>query len=412
MWIVLGIIGLIAIIAIIFFNWQSITNFKIGLMMDKFTEVKTPWMEIDFTTAVKGETPAIVWNEQNKTSPSLAKYRINGIFNIKNVIFVYGCNYPEMQSINLSNNLKARLNNQQNDKADIYFEDKNEQAYIFRSTDDGTTFEKTSPGHGSVKNINTFNNVVYSEIYEQDTNKTLYYRSADLGKTWVPNDWKPSFAWSDGTMFIENEDRTNISMSQDNGKTWQPLSGTLKEFNDKTQSLLQLNENTLVGMNEKEEFLFLDLKTMKIEKKVFETPENKKIVGFAISNHQLGLELEEYTLPDQTEAPFESGGTQTSYYFPETKAYVNLPKQLPYHIYWDVKDNYIGGFMHYSPNGGYSAFGTIVHVYTLDRGKHWNYEILDKYNLMTATAYINGQLLFVASKDSAGGVFLTKGKIN
>lgn len=121
--------------------------------------------------------------------------------------------------------------------------------------------------------------------------------------------------------------------------------------------------------------------------------------------------LEEYTLPDQTEPPFESGGTQTSYYFPETKEYVKLPKQLPYNVSLYVTDNYIGGFMYYNPNGGYSISGTIVHVYTLDRGKHWKYEILDKYTLMTADAYINGQLWFVASKDSAGGVFLTKGKV-
>jgi hypothetical protein len=160
-------------------------------------------------------------------------------------------------------------------------------------------------------------------------------------------------------------------------------------------------------MNENKEFLFLDLKTMKVEKKVFETPENKKIVGFAISNHQLGLELEEYTIPDQTEPPFDSGGTQTSYYFPETKEYVKLPKQLPYHIYWDVKDNYIGGFMRY----GSQSFGTDVHVYTLDRGKHWEYEILDKYSYMSAHAYINGELWFVAAKGSAADVFLTKGKI-
>ena len=60
---------------------------------------------------------------------------------------------------------------------------------------------------------------------------------------------------------------------------------------------------------------------------------------------------------------------------------------------------------------GSQSFGTDIHVYTLDRGKHWKYEILDKYSYMSAHQYINGQLWFVAAKGSAADVFLTKGKI-
>lgn len=408
-WVVIGIVGFIAIVIVLLLNWNTITNFKIGLMMDKFTEMKTPWVDIDFTTVVKGETHYLTF--ANKTPyPALAKYQIHGIYAIEDVILVYGSNTEEAES-----NWDAET-----ESHDVVA--KNEQAYIFRSDNNGKAFEKISLGHGIVEYREgspiLANNVLYVQVDERDTKKTRYYRSTDLGKTWAPNDWKPSFAWSDGTMFIENEDRTNITMSQDNGKTWHPLSGVLKEFYTQTKtlfllqrSLRQLNDHTLVGMTDNKEFLFLDLKTMKIEKIAFETPENKKIVGFTISNHQLGLELEEYTLPDQTEPPFESGSTQTSYYFPKTKEYVNLPKQLPYQVYWDVKDNYIGGFMHYSPNGGYSTFGTIIHVYTLDRGKHWKYEILDKYSYMSAHAYINGALWFVAAKGSAADVFLTKGKV-
>lgn len=393
MWIVLSVVSFITIVLVIFFNWQIITNFKIGLKMQGFIEKTTQWTDIDFTTAVQGET------HYSHTFPALAKYQINGIFGVKEIIFVYGNNADEITSNNT-----------------IEEADQNEQAYIFRSTDDGKTFEKISLGHGVVVDTSDgtpifINNTLYIQVEEQDTKKVRYYSSADLGKTWIPNNWKPTSTWSDGTMFIENEANKSVTVSQDHGKTWHPLSGVLKEFYDQIQSLLQLNDHTLVGMTDKKEFLFLDLKTMKIEKKLFETPENKKIVGFTISNHQLGLELEEYTLPNQTEPPFESGGRQTSYYFPETKEYVKLPKQLPYQIYWHVKDNYIGGIMHYNPDGGYSTFGTIIHVYTLDRGKHWNYEILDKYSYMSAHAYINGELWFVAAKGSAADVFLTKGKV-
>lgn len=386
MWIVLGFIGIITIVLVIFFNFQTISNLRIGLKMQGFTEKTTQWTDIDFSTVIEGETPYI-GRYDNEPYPALEKYRVNGIYGIKNLLLIYG-----------TDDISAFVG----DKMLEY--DKYEQAYIFRSTDNGKSFEKVCLGHGTISYVTGTpifaNNLLYIQVDELDTQKVRYYRSEDMGKTWISNDWKPSFAWSDGTMFIENEENKSATISQDHGKTWHPLSGILKEFYDKTQSLLQLSENTLVGMTDNTEFLFLDLKTMKVEKKVFETPENKKIVGFAISNHQLGLELEEYALNNGRDI-------QTSYYFPETKEYVNLPKQLPYPFYWDVKENYIGGIMHY----GDDVFGTIVHVYTLDRGKHWSYEILDKYNLMTASACIDGQFWFVASKDSAGGVFLTKGKI-
>lgn len=401
MWIILGIISFIAVVAIMLFNWQSITNFKIGQTMNKFSEVTTSWTDIDFTVAVEGETPYLTFSKQTPY-PALAKYKINGILSIKNAVLVYGSNYYEKQAIWNSS------------RDGIYFVEENEQAYIFSSNDNGKTFEKISLGHGIVRNILNVNDILYTEIYEQDTKNIRYYSSVDLGKTWVSNDWKPSFAWYDGTMFIENEERTHIVMSQDNGVTWHPLDSILKEFYTETKmlslfqrSLRQLNNHIIVGMNEKEEFLFLDLKTMKIEKKVFETPENQEIVGFTINNNQLALELKEYTIPDQTKPPFDSGGIQTSYYFPETKEYVNLPKHLPYHIYWNIQDNYIGGFMKY----GSQSFGIPVHVYTLDRGKEWKYEILDKYSFMSAYAYIDGQLWFVAAKDSAANVFLTKGEL-
>lgn len=393
MWIILSFFLLVAIGITIFFNFQTLQNFKIGLKMQGFTEMTTQWTDIDFTTAVKGETPYLGRYDQ-KPYPALEKYRVNGIYSTKDVLLIYG-----------TDDISSLIGDK------VFESDKYEQAYIFRSTDDGKTFEKICLGHGTVEyneHLPIFtNNTLYIQVDEQDTQKVRYYCSEDLGKTWIPNDWKPTSVWKDGTLVIEKnplpygeETKKTATISRDHGKTWHPLSGILKEFYNKTQSLQQLNGHTIVGMTDNKEFLFLELNTMKIEKKVFETPEHKKIVGFVINNHQLGLELEEYALN-------EGRDIQTSYYFPETEEYASLPKQLPYHIYWDVKDNYIGGIMHY----GDDVFGTIVHVYTLDRGKHWKYEILDKYSLMTASAYINGQLWFVASKDSAGGIFLTKGKI-
>lgn len=419
MWIVLGIIGLIAVIAIIVYNWQSITNFKIGRIMNEYTEITTQWMDIDFTTAVKGETAAVVWNDQNKTSPALEKYAINGIFGIKNIILVYGSNYPEMQSINLSNNLKAHLSNQQNDNADIYFEDKNEQAYIFRSTDDGKTFEKISLGHGAAGYQEDMldpiyaNDSLYIGAQEGDTQKIHYYRSEDLGKTWQKNNWKPTTVWKDGTLFIgeskSSQDGANVQMSKDDGKTWYHINGELKSFYNKTHSLWQLDDHTLVGMTEGKKILFLDLTTMQEKNYPLSLPKGKVTGGFGVSNSAEGKNEFYLELYDDLKDPNNKHtylNTQESLWFPMSDEHVEITKKIP-KIFFHVTQKYIGGMFNY----GDETLGTPVHVYTLDRGKHWKFEILEPYRLILTSAYIDGQFWFIGNKNPNADVFLTKRRI-
>lgn len=393
MWIVLGIIGIIVIAVTIMLNWQTISNFKIGLMMDKFTEVTTPWTDIEFTTAVKGETPYIGVYD-NKPYNALEKYQINGISGIKGIVLVYGSNFREF--------------------GDIDYAYKNEQAYIFRSEDNGKTFDKICLGHGAAGGsehpLVYANNVLYIQIEEGDTKKIHYFSSEDFAKTWIKNDWIPTSSWKDGTLFIENSTDETATMSQDNGKTWHSLEGALKSFYDKTHSLRQLDDNTIVGMTKEKKLLFFNPRTNKEEVHKLSIPEGKVIGRFGTNNILNGAPAHYIELYDDVSKPddeYAYFSTQSSIWFPLSDEHIQLPKNLPYRIYWDVKDNYIGGIFKYGDEIG----GTPVHVYTLDHGKHWEYEILDKYSYMSAHAYIDGELWFVAAKGSAADVFLTKGKI-
>lgn len=406
MWIILGIIGLIVFIAIVFSNWQSITNFKIGRTMNDYTETTTHWTDIDFTTAVKGETPLPWWTDANKTSPALEKYMINGIYGIKNILLVYGSDYYEKE---------AKWDSARDG---AYFIEENEQAYIFRSTDDGKTFEKISLGHGCAgyeeDNLdpNYANNMLYIGVKEGDTQKIHYYRSEDLGKTWQKNNWKPTTVWKDGTLFIGEsksaKDGVNIQMSQDNGKTWFHLNGALKSFYDKTHSLWQLDDHTIVGMSEENKVLFLDLTTMQEKNYPLSLPKGKVIGGFGVNSvegkNEFYLELyDDIKDPNNEHAYFN---TQGSIWFPMSDEHAEITKKIP-KLFFHVTQNYIGGIFNY----GDETWGVPVHVYTLDRGKYWKFEILEPYRLILTSAYITGQFWFIGDKNPNADVFLTKGKV-
>jgi len=399
MWIVLG---LITIVAIILLNWKTIEKIKIGQNMNSYSEVKTQWTDIDFTTAIRDETPKISWTDDKVTYPALAKYRINGIFEIKNIIFVYGSDFHELQNIALRKSMKIP---EEGYSIDPYFEDKNEQAYIFRSENNGKTFEKISLGHGFVESNRNepifVNNMLYIKVSANFPDEVRYYRSADLGKTWIENNWMPTFTWSDGTMFTYKSGQKTLKVSIDKGKTWDYIDGALKSFYDKTDSLNQLDDDTLVGLTKDKKILFFDLKTFKEEIYNVSIPKGKVISWLGINTingkNEFYLRLyDNITRKGKENAYLES---QVSLFFPMSNEHIQHTKKTP-KIVLNISGDYIGGLF---------IMGYPVHVYSLDRGKSWKYEILNKYHRLYKVKYINGEAWFVAAKKE--GTFLIKGKI-
>ncbi|XOB63264.1 WD40/YVTN/BNR-like repeat-containing protein [Campylobacterota bacterium DY0563] len=389
----LGLLVIVIVIAItIVFNWNSIIKFKIGMKMDEYTEITTPWEQIDFTTAVKEETPLPSWTNDNTSNPALGKYQIRGIFGIKDIVLLYGSNYDEMQNDALKYSNK-----------DPYYENKNEQAYIFRTEDDGKTFEKISLGHGSaglgkeLKPISV-NDVLYIGVKENDTQNIRYYVSKDLGKSWSENGWMPTSTWKDGTLFIEKEDSQTrvpiVQMSKDNGANWEPLEKELMDFYNKTHSLLQLDDNTLVGLSKTNYILLFNIDTKEISNYHLDLPEGKVISR--IGKNIIDGKNEFYIILLDGEKRAKNEYSQSSLFFPMTNEHIQMTKKLPQNIHFNISENYIGGFFNY----GDKIFGIPVHIYTLDRGRNWHYEIVEKYRLISEKAYINHQFWFVASDAS------------
>ena len=379
----------------------------IGTTMNKFAEDKTQPIDIDFSTAVQGETP-YVSQYSDKKHPALEKYVIEIIEANNHVLYVAGSNSNESMNSFDHTNHPSILN----------FVDQNTRAHIFRSTDDGQSFTKTILGRGEVNDIMGYKNHVFAKVYDPVTDRYEYYRSTDNGQTWKANDWFPIQIWDSGVMFMADEEGNGLRLSMDGGATWRVPSDAFNGFYQATKPplfinhdygrmfdyppLQKLNDNTIVGMNKDKEILYFDLKTQTTQKQHFNIPENKNIVGFVVSNHQLGLQIEDYEVTENAGTPNESIKKQMAFYFPETQEYAHFPKHLPAVFELHVQEDYIGGI-------GFIN-GERVHVYTKDRGKQWYYQVLYSYepHVPETWLYTNGYVFSAMHNWSKQGAFIVK----
>ena len=380
----------------------------IGTTMNKFAEDKTQPIDIDFSTAVQGETP-YVSQYSDKKHPALEKYVIEIIEANNHVLYVAGSNSNESMNSFDHTNHPSILN----------FVDQNTRAHIFRSTDDGQSFTKTILGRGEVNDIMGYKNHVFAKVYDPIPKRYEYYRSTDNGQTWKANDWFPIQIWDDGVMFMADEEGNGLRLSMDAGATWRIPSSAFNDFYQATKPplfsfnhgpgrmfdyppLQELNDNTVVGMNKDKEILYFDLKTQTAQKQHFNIPEDKNIVGFVVNNHQLGLQIEDYEVTENAGTPNESIKKQMAFYFPETQEYVHFPKHLPAVCELHVQENYIGGIVFIN--------GERVHVYTKDRGKQWYYQVLYSYepHVPETWLYTNGYVFSAMHNWSKQGAFIVK----
>jgi hypothetical protein len=379
----------------------------IGTTMNKFAEDKTQPIDIDFSTAVSGETPHTS-PLNHKQYPALEKYQIEVMHQSNDVIYIGG------------SDRELWLDSRYGDMSKpIDFEEQNTRAHIFRSTDEGKSFTKIILGRGEVNDIMGYKNHVFAKVYDPIPKRYEYYRSTDNGQTWKANDWFPIQIWDDGVMFMADEEGNGLRLSMDAGATWRIPSSAFNDFYQATKPplfsfnhgpgrmfdyppLQELNDNTVVGMNKDKEILYFDLKTQTTQKQHFNIPENKNIVGFVVNNNQLGLQIEDYEVTENAGTPNESIKKQMAFYFPETQEYAHFPKHLPAVFDLHVQDDYIGGI-------GFIN-GERVHVYTKDRGKQWYYQVLYSYepHVPETWLYANGYVFSAMHNWSKQGAFIVK----
>ena len=372
--------------------------------MEKFTDM-TPskWDQIDFTKVIAGESPFVSWIN-NRPYPALRKYQIKTIVSVDKAIIVAGSNSEELMDENHSNH-----------KSILEYVDKNVKAHLFRSTDGGQHFEKIILGRGEAQEIRSYKNRVYVEIYDYLTKKINYMHSNDWGKSWKEGNWYPIQIWEDGTVFVADEEGNAVRVSQDNGQTWHVLNDSLNDFylqtkpSDQRKPLAELSPGTLVGMTENKEILLYDLKTKQIQKPDIKIPDGKKVQGFIVNNHQLGVEVEDYSITVDKGSNNEYIVYQSAYFFPDTGEYVRLPKQLPEEVKLKFNGNYIGGVTTIDKQ-------YLVHVYTLTRGKQWFYQVLypyyGVYGDRLASAYIQGEIWFHVRNLEDSGTYFIKSRVN
>lgn len=383
------------------------TQIQIGIVMNKFAEDKTQPVDIDFSTAVQGETPYLS-QYSDKKYPALEKYTIEIIKTSNNILYIAGSNYNEsMNSFDHTDHPSI-----------LSFVDQNTCAHIFRSTDEGRSFTKIILGRGEVKDIMGYKNHVFAKVYDPIPKRYKYYRSTDNGQTWNPEDWFPIQIWNDGVMFTTDEEGNALRLSMDGGATWRIPSDAFNNFYQVTKPplfithnygrmfdyppLQKLNDNTVVGMNKDKEILYFDLKTQTTQKQYFNIPDNKNIIGFVVNNNQLGLQIEDYEVTENMGTAKESIKKQIAFYFPETQEYVHFPKYLPAVFELHVQENYIGGI-------GFIN-GERVHVYTKNRGKQWYYQVLYSYepHVPEIWLYTNGYVFSAMHNWSKQGAFIVK----
>ena len=405
-WLTVAIItALLAVMVKVLFAPLA-AQIHIGTAMNKFVEDKTQPVDIDFSIAVQGETPRKS-PINHKQYPALAKYQIEVMHQSNNVIYIGGSD-RELWLDSLYEDLNIPLSSV----------DQNTRAHIFRSTDEGQRFTKIVLGRGWVKDIMGYKNHVFAKVYDPVTDRYEYYRSTDNGQTWKANDWFPIQIWDSGVMFMADEEGNGLRLSMDGGATWRVPSDAFNGFYQATKPplfinhdygrmfdyppLQKLNDNTIVGMNKDKEILYFDLKTQTTQKQHFNIPENKNIVGFVVSNHQLGLQIEDYEVTENAGTPNESIKKQMAFYFPETQEYAHFPKHLPAVFELHVQEDYIGGI-------GFIN-GERVHVYTKDRGKQWYYQVLYSYvpHVPETWLYTKGYVFSAMDNLNKDGAFIVK----
>ena len=375
--IILLLLVLFGVVGLFFWLWKG--DHKVST---EFIKSSNQWREFNFDN-IEGETPGKVFGKT--VIPAFGKYRIWQIKVFADIGFILGDNSEELRSTDNIN--------------DIRNVDQLEKAYIFRSTDHGRTFSKQELGHGSARSIIRVGNTFYLSIYMQDTKNSELLRSNDRGETWQKADWFPWAALDEQTYL---RGINPVEISRDQGQTWEQANRKLQTYSSKYEKdQVFVYEGKLVVLDRRS-LVFFDPKTNETETVPLKIPEGKIAVDPWVDKESGELYL---TLFDDIVGNPRT--TQGAIWFPLKDEIVKFEEKLEGTVFLQVAGNYIGGFT--------KIENRLMHVWTLDRGKTWHYEMLDYYFWDTAKGYGNGQIwmqTFVRGKEGLPkGTYLAIGTL-
>jgi len=332
--------------------------------LTKVQKMENSWREFDFSD-IEGETPRMVFG--TKPALSLGKYQIQDIKIYKDIGFIVGDNRKEVVDMAIQKPVHP-------DKVDELM-----QAYVFRTKDNGKTFDRECLGHGSAVRVKRINDDFYLTVSHFLKRKATLYKSTDMGGTWKEVEYIPWAVFNE-KMMLRGIDE-NEEITYDGGETWETASKNLKAYHAKfSKSPYSIPyENKLVALKDRS-LVFFNLETDEEEIVPLDIPKGKIISGHLHSDEETG-ELSIPLFPDIVGNPREEQG---SIWFPLEDKEVVFDKKLPETVFLEVHGKHIGGFT--------KVEGVLTHIWTLDKGETWNYELLPHYFYNTKRGYGNGQI--------------------
>ena len=289
---------------------------------------------------------------------------------------------------------------------------KNEQAYIFRTTDDGKTFTRQTLGNGIVKRIKKIGNSYFINI-EEDTKTSKTFRSDDLGESWklignfcISALFEPNRFVYVTTTKVRNELVFKEFYTKDGGKTSQPLDEKILEYEKKSLTNgLEIYKGNLVFLVD-DTLVFVNIDTLGEKRTVLKRPSYQVLKQLVVDKESGELLI--YMKDMNAKKKQYDRMVQSSIWYPLTNEIVKFDKDIPHALLLRVRGNYIGGLLRYR--------GLLTHMWTMNKGKTWKFEMLSHYFWDSASTGYNSLQIYmeaiVRGKEGVKrGSYLIMGKI-
>ena len=395
-------LGLALLIFIVWiFMRNTIVNYivKWTLQYEGMTMQKNEWKEFDLDS-VAGETPASLFGGLQK-GQSILKYNFKLMYPFDGKVgFVGGSDREDTRN-------KCREN------GGLKCREKNEQACIFRTIDDGKTFTRQTLGHGIVKRIKKIDNSYFINVEEEDTKISKTFRSDDLGESWkfmgnfyMSALFEPNRFIYVTTTKVGKELVFKEFYTKDGGKTSQPLDEKILDYEKKSLTNgLEIYKGHLVFLLD-ETLVFVNIDTLEEKRTVLKRPPYQLLKQLVVDKESGELLI--YVKDMNAKEKKYNKLVQSSIWYPLTNELVKFDKDIPHALSLRARGNYIGGLLRYR--------GLLTHMWTMDKGKEWKFEMLSHYFWESAsTGYSNGRIYMEALVQGKEGVkkgsYLIMGKI-
>jgi len=338
----------------------------------KIHKVQNQWKVFDFSN-IPGETKYLS-SIIDKHYPALEKYRIWNIKIFKDIGFILANNEEQIRA---TFERKGRhIKGQRYTNKDIY---NSVQAYIFKSTDNGKSFDKIAIGKGVPKNIDCIKNECLTVVDHKDTHSSSVWVSHDNGKNWknIQNTAnnivltligivkKGHYIFEIEEYNKDTDSKHYLVYSNDGGIHFHKLPEIFQQYYTRP-IFVTLYKNRLFFVVDNTRLVSIDLVSNEVGDIELNIPEEKYIFKIEQNKESEKIYL---TLYDYKKGSTEIDFSKKLFYYPLENKKIPIPfYHKNQHEY--IMGEYIGLFARVK--------GILMHSWTKD-GKTWYYELLPNF---------------------------------